>query len=121
MQKQATLIVGHGSKSAEAVQNFEAIVKMVTDKLGRKIYGAHMELAEPTINQTVDKLWTEGVTDFLIIPYFLYQGNHIKFDIPEILSDLQVAHPGMTYTIAKHIGEETLMADILIKRIEEVQ
>lgn len=121
MKNQATVIVGHGSKSPEAVKNFEAIVKLVNDKLGAKVYGAHMELAAPTIEETVEKLWNEGVTDFFIIPYFLYQGNHIKFDIPEILSKLQAEHPGMTCTMAKHIGEESLMADILIKRIAEVQ
>ncbi len=121
MNTQATLVVGHGSRSAEAVQNFEAIVKMVTDKLGTKIYGAHMELAEPSIEQTVAALWSEGVRDFLIIPYFLYQGNHIKHDIPEILAQLQASLPGMTYTMGQHIGEEPLMADIIIKRIVQAQ
>ncbi len=121
MKTQATIVVGHGSRSAEAVHNFEAIVKMVSDKLGSNVYGAHMELAAPSIEETVGQLWSEGVREFLIIPYFLYQGNHIKHDIPEILAQLQAAYPGLRYTMGQHIGEEPLMADIIIKRIMQEQ
>lgn len=94
---------------------------MVSSKLGTRVYGAHMELAEPSIEHTVAELWAQGVRNFLIIPYFLYHGNHIKHDIPEILSQLQASYPGMSYTMGQHIGEEPLMADIIIKRITQAQ
>lgn len=115
------LIIGHGSKSAEAVSQFEQIVELVRKKSSVKsVEGAHMELAEPGIPEMVAKMVAAGVTKVIAVPYFLYLGNHIKQDIPEILSAQEKLYPQVTFSFAKPLGVEPLLADILIKRAEEI-
>jgi Uncharacterized conserved protein len=122
MTKKAILIVGHGSKSAAAVKDFEGIVECVRAKGEyEKVLGAHMELASPSIQETVDELYAEQYREIIVVPYFLYEGNHIRFDIPEILQEIQKKYPDLTFKFARHIGVEPSMADILIRRAKEME
>lgn len=114
------LIIGHGSKSADAVSQFEQIVELVRSKTAVKcVEGAHMEMAEPGIPEMVAKMVAFGVTEIVAVPYFLYLGIHIKEDIPEILLTQKNIYPQVSFTFAKPIGVEPLLADILVKRYEE--
>jgi sirohydrochlorin ferrochelatase len=118
--KKAILVVNHGSRSRDAVAQFEKILTLVRSQSNYKhIKGAHMELAEPTIPTVVKEIAEMGVTEIIVVPYFLFNGNHIKHDIPEILTELQSVYPSITFTFGNPIGFEPLMADILMKRIAE--
>jgi len=122
MKNSAVIIVGHGSKSADAVNDFELIVKSLQEKKkDAKVRGAHMELAEPSIQEVVKNLHAEGVTQFTLVPYFLYNGLHIKEDIPEIIEELKQEYADTTFVFGKPIGFDPLMTDILLKRVEEAQ
>jgi sirohydrochlorin ferrochelatase len=118
--EKALLIVGHGSKSKEAVAIFEKIVKTVKDKSNYNfVFGAHMELASPDIEETVKIIAGKNISQIIIIPYFLYEGNHIKHDIPEIIEKLKIQYPNIIFKFGKPIGFEPVLADILIKRAQE--
>jgi sirohydrochlorin ferrochelatase len=119
---EALLIVGHGSKSKEAVDIFNNTVNNVRKKSSfTRVEGAHMELCPPSIEEQVKKLISENFNRIILIPYFLYMGNHIKHDIPEIISSLMKQYPSVTFVFGKPIGDEPLIADILINRALEAQ
>jgi sirohydrochlorin ferrochelatase len=119
IMERAVIVVGHGSKSAEAVSNFESVVAMASHNLGQVLYGAHMELAHPCIEDVVSELWGKGVKNFVVVPYFLYHGMHIEHDIPGILEDMKSRFPGISYTLGQPIGEDPLMGEILARRIAQ--
>ncbi len=119
--KRGLLVVGHGSRSADAVAVFRQIVDEIRNKSRFGIVmGAHMELAEPGINETVKILADQNVNEIIIAPYFLYEGIHLKKDIPEIISQLASEYPDIEFRMAKPIGFEPLMADIILKRVSEI-
>lgn len=119
--KKALLIVGHGSRSEDAVAVFKQIVNEVRKKSSFSfVEGAHMELAVPGIRESVSLLADKQVKEITIAPYFLYEGMHLKKDIPEIISLLTEEYPGIDFRIAKPIGFEPLMADIILKRVSEI-
>ena len=121
MNNKALLIIGHGSRSVDAVQDFNRIVECVREKSEFKtVVGAHMELAEPSIEDTAKQLHEAGISKVIVAPYFLFHGNHIKQDIPEILDKVREQYPEMEFLMAKPIGFEPVLADILIKRAGEV-
>ncbi len=116
------LIVGHGSRSADAVDVFRRIVDDVRKKCSFEfVEGAHMELAEPGIEETVKLLADKKVKEIIIAPYFLYEGMHLKKDIPDIISKLVEEYPDIDFKMAKPIGFEPLMADLLLKRVSEIE
>jgi len=120
--KKALLIIGHGSKSKEAIVDFEKIVSLVRDKSDFEfVAGAHMELAFPSIEKTVSEIVEKSINEIIIVPYFLYEGNHIKFDIPEIIEKLKKEYPGIIFKFGRPIGYEPVLADILISRAKEAE
>lgn len=121
MQKQAVIILGHGSKSPQAVEDFNFIVELLREKLnGMSVYGAHMELAVPSLEEVAAEIAQTEVRKVLVIPYFLFNGNHIKHDIPEILAQLKEQHPQLHFEFGKPIGREPLMAEIMYRKVQEI-
>lgn len=119
--KRAVLIVSHGSRSKEAVAEFNQVVNLVTERYTKSIVrGASMELADPDIPTVVKELVELGVSHIDVIPYFLFMGNHIKNDIPEILEEQKSLYPQISFRFGKPIGVNPLLADILIERVAEL-
>lgn len=118
--KKAVLIVSHGSKSQDAVDQFDQVVALVQQNGNFPIVkGAHMELALPDIPTVIKDLVDAGNTEIVVVPYFLFNGNHIKNDIPEILNEQKQLYPDVAFRFGDPIGFEPLMADILVKRAAE--
>ncbi|MDK2918952.1 MAG: sirohydrochlorin ferrochelatase [Candidatus Petromonas sp.] len=116
----AILIIGHGSRSKEAQTIFNKIVDHVRNKSEFKLVeGAHMELCEPSIPETVDKLVEKGANEVIFVPYFLYEGIHIKEDIPDIVNELSQKYNEVQFKMAKPIGAEPVLAEILLTRAKQ--
>lgn len=117
MKKQPVIVLSHGSKSEEAIDDFHYIVETMKEKSGNlEIYGAQMEMAEPSLEEVVSELAPQEPDKVIIVPYFLYNGNHIKKDIPAKIEKLKERYPGITFEFLSPIGKEPLMADIMLKK-----
>ncbi|MCP4131753.1 MAG: hypothetical protein GY754_12310 [bacterium] len=115
--KRSLLVVGHGSRSEDAVSVFNKIVALIKQKSDfDSVEGAHMELAKPGIHDVIEKLVGDEVGEVIIAPYFLYEGIHYKEDIPEIVEKLSQKYPEINFILAKPIGFEPLLADVILKR-----
>ncbi len=119
--KKALLVVGHGSKSSDAVAVFDRMIGLIREKSEFQfVAGAHMELAEPGIDAAVAELAAMNVSSICIAPYFLYEGMHYKRDIPGIIEKLASRYSGITFKLAKPIGYEPLLADVVLSRVKDV-
>jgi len=81
------VFLSHGSRSEDFQKGFNQIIDLVKEKRkDLKIYGANMELCSPTLEETIEKIVKEDkdITKIGIVPFFLFEGIHIKEDIPEI-------------------------------------
>lgn len=68
----AVVIVDHGSRrqaSNEMLEQFGEVFQLCSDHKIVEI--AHMEIAEPSIMQAVEKCVARGATEVVIAPYFL--------------------------------------------------
>lgn len=118
MTKQSIILLGHGSRSEEARNDFNFIIETMRLKATHlNIYGAHMELASPSLQEVVATLYRQGVKKVFILPYFLYNGNHIKIDIPEMIEELSQKYKGMQFDLGEPIGKNPAMADIILGQI----
>ncbi len=111
------LLVGHGSRSAEAQQVFTQIIEALRNRLQTEVEGCSMEISEPFIPETVEKMVQKGVRHITVLPYFLYSGIHIKEDIPEILKEIKEKHKELEITMAEPLGYHNTLIDILVERL----
>lgn len=118
------VVLGHGSRASVAEANKVAfeVASMIKTKSGEKLVETaimNRESGLAGIDEAVDKLIASGATSIIIAPLFLANGVHIQFDIPEEIAALEKKHPGISIKMAKHIGADSRLADILWERIQE--
>jgi precorrin-8X/cobalt-precorrin-8 methylmutase len=121
MTPNAVIVIGHGSRSADATKEFLQLVSAVRLRTpGLPVEPAFMELAEPSLPVAVKSLCEQGATHIAVVPCFLFHGNHIKKDIPELIEDLRKAFPATQFSLGRHLGPESRIADLVATRIDEV-
>lgn len=114
------LIIAHGSRQKSTEQTLEKIVALAKEKLpDLPVETAYMEFGLPDIPDGLDRLAAAGVTEATAVPYFLFDGIHIREDIPEALEKYRQDRPGMAITLGRPLGEDPRLADVLADRIRE--
>lgn len=111
------LVIGHGSRSKEAKEAFYLIVEQLKESMNCEVEGCFMEISEPFIPETIKKMYNRGIREITALPYFLFNGIHIKEDIPEILNSTKVQYEDLSIYMAQPIGYHKAVVEILKERI----
>jgi sirohydrochlorin ferrochelatase len=115
------LILAHGSREKETENTFHKIFDMVKDRFpNMPIEMAYMQFCDATIEKGLDKLIEKGATEIKIVPYFLFDGVHIREDIPAAIKNYLGKRQEIKVTLAGTLGADERLADILADRINEV-
>lgn len=80
---------------------------------------AHMELAEPTIEQAFDRCVAAGAKKIVLHPFFLSPGRHVMSDIPALMQGAAVRHPDVAWVVSEPLGLQELMPRVMHAAIEE--
>ncbi len=113
------MILAHGSRVEATKNTINSVVDMVREKIDCPVEIAYMEFCEENIEHGVKKLVEKGVDEIKVVPYFLFEGIHIKKDIPEELAEATKEYPGVKVTMGKTLGADKRLAEILIDRIND--
>lgn len=111
------IIIGHGSRAKEAKEAFYQIVEELKQSMNGEVEGCFMEISEPHIPETIEKMYNKGIREITALPYFLFNGIHIKEDIPEILQAAKEKHQDLVINMAQPIGYHNAIAQILKERL----
>jgi sirohydrochlorin ferrochelatase len=118
--RRAILIVDHGSRIAEANDSLAEVAALVARRSPEYIVKhAHMELAEPTIEQGFDACVEAGAVDVTVHPYLLAPGRHATLDIPRLVREAARKHPGVTHRVTEPLGVHELIAEVILARVRE--
>lgn len=116
-EKVALLLVDHGSRFQEANDMLADVATMVRRISGLDcVHYAHMELAEPTIEQGFATCVREGATAVVVHPYFLSPGRHSTSDIPRMVAEAAKAFPGIEYCVTEPLGLHTKIGEVVLER-----
>ena len=108
----ALLLIAHGSRSASANDEIRVLTAQLRDAGVRfeLVECAFLEMTEPNIVQSGNKLVGDGASEIVVLPYFLAAGRHAAEDIPAEVARIAQQHPQIKITIAPHFGAATGMA-----------
>ena len=115
----ALIILGHGSRNPAATEQFNDLVAQLRARRTELVLPAFMELAEPSLADAVGEAVTTGVDEIVVQPCFLFDGMHIRRDVPAMLAGFASAHPGVTFRFGRPLGADPRIAEILLERAEE--
>ncbi|OGX29631.1 MAG: hypothetical protein A2879_00595 [Omnitrophica WOR_2 bacterium RIFCSPHIGHO2_01_FULL_49_10] len=114
------IVLGHGSRLKKANDLIPEIISGLKRSLGlARIYPAYLQLAKPDLGQRLERLAKAGCRRIIIIPFFLFVGNHVSRDIPEIIEQEKKKYPDVRFIYTGNLGEDSRIADIVADKIKE--
>ncbi len=112
------LIISHGSPRAEANQGFVGMVGRVASRLGAThMLPAFFSIAKPDIPDQVAALRERGVRRIVLMPYFLYSGQHVTVDIPAVLAQCRQQFPGTELQLLPTLENDPSLEDVVVERL----
>lgn len=119
-EKDAVIIVDHGSRRKESNLMLNEFVAMFKGRTGYRIVEpAHMELAEPSIRDAFKLCVQQGANRIIVSPFFLFPGRHWHQDIPSLAAEAAKEHSGISYIVTAPLGLHELMVDVMNDRIKQ--
>ncbi|MGO9113592.1 MAG: sirohydrochlorin chelatase [Thermoguttaceae bacterium] len=112
------LIVCHGSPLRAANEGFVAMVGRIAARLGmNNVLPAFFALVRPNLQDQVAELASRGVGRIVIMPYFLFQGQHVDIDIPNILVQCREWFPQVTLELIRTLENDPAVETVVVERL----
>jgi cobalt/nickel transport system ATP-binding protein len=114
------LVVGHGSRDADGVEEFWALAETIRGAAGELMTGfGFIELASPSVDEAIDALVAQGATEIVSVPLVLLSAGHLKNDGPAALARARSRHPEVHFHLARDLGIEPRVLEIAADRIRD--
>ncbi|MES2075248.1 MAG: CbiX/SirB N-terminal domain-containing protein [Pseudomonadota bacterium] len=106
-QQSALILFAHGARAASWAAPFERLRDMTQARMpGTRVALAFLELMTPQLPELVAELAAAGAARITVVPVFLGQGGHVLRDLPLLVEQLCLAHPGVAIEVAGAVGED---------------
>jgi len=114
----AIVVAAHGSRAEGANLAHRDVVTELDGRIGPPATPAFLELAEPSIPTGIDAAVAAGATTVLVLPYFLHPGRHLSDDLPAIVADAVVRHPGHQIRLLDSFGADPALLAVLVAQVD---
>jgi sirohydrochlorin cobaltochelatase len=122
MSDPAILVIGHGSRSVSAVEEFHQVASQLKKRFPeRLIETGFLEFARPVIADGLASLLAQGAKDIIALPGMLMAAGHAKNDIPSEINTLMSINPDVKIRYATELGVHAKMIRAAAARIEEAE
>lgn len=110
------IVFAHGSRIESANQAIRVVAARLAEAGSHIVEPAFLELGEPGLGGAVDVLASRGVTQIVVLPYFLTLGTHMQRDLPKLVEAAALAHGGLEIRIAPPLDGHPALIDVLLDR-----
>ncbi len=116
----AVILLGHGSKAAEANDAMYEVVRRLQERWPYyRFSAAFLEINAPSVPEGIDRCAEAGAERILLLPYFLHLGNHVQKDLPGFMEEGRQRHPGLEISLGPHLGFHGKLVEIVEDRLIE--
>ena len=118
--KTGILLMGHGSRIAEANAALDQVSIMVKEQTGADIVEvAFRELHQPDIQAGIDACVAQGANRILLYPYFLFAGARVLHDLPDEMEQAKVRQAGLEMILGNPLGVHPKLAEVVCELLDE--
>lgn len=117
MKKPTLLIVAHGSRrqaSNDEVRALAARLRAAKHADIGEVQIAFLELAEPSIADSLASCVNLGAQEIVVFPYFLAAGTHVAADIPEEIAAFRERNPHVKISLTPHLGAAPTLTQAIL-------
>jgi sirohydrochlorin cobaltochelatase len=110
----ALILFAHGARDPEWANPMRRVQAAVRQRVAEiPVELAFLEFMTPTLADCATALIADGATKIVVMPMFIARGGHLKRDVPELLAELQAAHPGVELVLGDVIGEQEIVVQAM--------
>lgn len=110
----ALVLFAHGARAASWAAPFERLRDLTAARLPQvPVSLAFLELMEPRLPAEVARLAAQGVVEITVVPVFLGQGGHLLRDLPLLVAQLKIDHPGVDVKVVGAVGEDAAVLNAM--------
>jgi cobalamin biosynthesis Co2+ chelatase CbiK len=118
------LFAAHGSRkensNLEIADFYEKVSKNLQGKIDKGLC-CFLQFGKPGIEEAIETLIKEGAFEIYIFPYFLFNGSHVKEDLPLIKKNFESKYKGIKIKIFDVLsmaeGFDFFISDYIGKRL----
>ncbi len=116
-RKKALIIVDHGSTYQAANEQLHEAARRLRSCHSPFdiVEPAHMEIASPSISESVERCVAQGADHITVFPYFLAPGRHSSSDIPRLVAEALAAYPAVECVVTPPFGLSDEIIDLVLK------
>ena len=116
----AIVVLAHGSRRTSATEyGMREVRRRLQERFPDTPVGlAFFEFLHPTLEELVEELAREGIERAVVLPYFLFAGKEIKFDIPAEIEHVRQRVPGVELHQARDLGVDDRLIEHVAGRVE---
>ncbi len=114
----ALLLVAHGSRREASNEEVRRLAQRLAERAAGtydRVEAAFLELAEPSIPESIRRCAEAGATEVVVLPYFLSAGRHVSRDIPDAVKMAEKALPDLAVRLTPYLGAADGVVELLLK------
>jgi precorrin-8X/cobalt-precorrin-8 methylmutase len=116
----AVVLLGHGSRLPGGNRGlFQVAAQVAAQLAGERVEVAFLQLAEPGLDEAVERCLAGGARRIAVVPFFLFPGAHLGEDVPRLMEELKERHPEVELCLAKALGGHPKLAAVAAERARD--
>ena len=117
----ALLTIAHGTRDPRGAQEMDVLLEVLRSRHPAPVANAWLEdFAEPGVEQAVQDLVGQGVTQLVTVPFLNLGAYHAKTDVPGAVGPLRAERPGLVVAHGRVLGLHAALFDLARARIDAV-
>ena len=108
------ILFAHGSRDPLWHRPVEAVAARMRSLAPHvPVRCAYLELSTPSLPAAAAELVAAGASTVRIVPMFLGTGRHAREDLPALIDQLRLDHPGAAFELLPAVGEDARLIELL--------
>lgn len=111
----AIILFGHGARDPRWREPFDRLIGLWQAQNPTVLAElAFLEMMQPSLEEAVSSLASQGASQIIVVPVFFGQGGHLRNDFPLLLKECQQKFPGITLSATPAVGEDLAVLQAII-------
>ena len=111
----AIVLFGHGARDARWREPFDRLASLwKSQHADVQVELAFLELMQPSLEEAIASLASNGVTEVVIVPVFFGQGGHLRNDFPVLLASCRNIFPEVILRATPAVGEDEAVLTAIV-------
>ena len=111
----AIILFGHGARDSRWREPFDRLAELWrVQHSGVPVELAFLEMMQPTLEDAVGSLVSQGATQIAVVPVFFGQGGHLRNDFPVLLDACKLKYPEIALSATPAVGEDLAVLQAIV-------